>query len=209
MENKNYQMTNEEYIQINRMLTGIAQKKYHTYRYYSGLDLEDVVSNLWIETMELINAMQRVDMPLIAKIAYRKIVDMIREEHRRLHVSIDQSMLDYTNTDKDNEISSLHSSDVSAIDIAIVEEAKNIFPEGSKEWIYINWIIDLEALPKEDLNEYPGMDRENKTKNSYPLDSFLAKKCGYPYTGSSGYRMMKNRVKAKLIELGYIGQAIE
>lgn len=203
-----YNFTNEEIDQVYRILYGVVRRKHPTFKYYAGApDIEDVVNDIWLKVIEECNRVMRCDMNLVARKAYTYCVDVVRTLHRRNHESLDSMELEVMQdrTSGVEDLKHLHSNTVSQFDYAVIEEIRELFPEGSRERIYINAIIDIEALPTEiDPEDLKHLNSIGSSKrNTYPLESFLAQKCGYKYTGNSGYRLMKERIKAKLIEAGY------
>ena len=207
-----FQLTNEQTLAIDNMLRKIAMKKRYQYETFSSrLEFEDILQELWIKALEIIERQQRVDMNLIAKAAYDKVVDLVRAQIRRPSVSIDTMSLEWNGDDsKDNNSeytymcglegfsSKITSPDEAAESSDAINRMLDLFDKDSKERKMLEILIkincDLEDVDASEFSDLYGYGR---------CDSWIAKKLGWAGSGSSSYQKCRNRLQAKLVEAGF------
>lgn len=205
-------LTNEQTLAIDEMLRKIAMKKRYQYETLSSrLEFEDILQELWVKALEIIDRLQRVDMNLIAKAAYDKIVDLVRAQIRRPSVGIDPSSLEWNGDDsKDNNSeytylcglegfsSKIISPDEAAESSDAINRMLELFEENSKERRMLELLIKINIdIENTDPNEFADLYGYGR------CDSWIAKKLGWAGSGSSSYQKCRNRLQAKLVEAGF------
>jgi hypothetical protein len=198
--NKNYPLTDEEVTAIDNMLTGIAFKKKDLLKNYS---VDDIVSELWVKTLEVINQHGRADMDLIASSCYKKIVDLVRLNIRHYSMPIDIKRLDYAG----NEEEVLASGGDSENTIEFITRTPFEDPETSKDIL----IQDILGFFEKNSKEYKfceiflkisGVIESADVPDSSAFDKYAAAQLGYASSSSSGYTRLRNKVR-KVLEENY------
>lgn len=185
---------------VNDIITGIARRSAYKFK---TKDVDELVQELWIKVLEEENKKNNeLDLNLIAKMCYNKIVDIIRHDCVRNSVSFDElfgmedgsSEEEYKvscraggtgNLDKE-EFYTRPAED--QVDRLYVKSLLELFPEGSKERIFLEF-----WATKSNVKDYKvqgtGIKEDGFTEGS------LAKSLGYAGSYSSGYTNFRKKMK--------------
>lgn len=184
--------------QMNDLITGIARRSAYKFQKRT---LQDIVQDLWITALEKEKAMnEELDLDLLAKICYDRIVDLLRYDSYRNHMSFDQlfgqgdlpSFIDYREDCSSTGGSILKNCyEPSAEKVAEAESVKEIFelfPIGSKERQFLEYWSTYANV--EDF----GVVGEGCYNEGF-TESDLAHKLGYSGTSSGGYKSFRKKMR--------------
>lgn len=207
------QLTESQTLEIDKTLRGIACRKQLSYEHFPQLKVEDVVQELWISTLDLINKHGRVDMPLIARAAYQKVVDLVRHEIARPVILIDQSRFEYNGdesaVDSDSSFSYVDTefnkrSIVEADQYTELNEILNLFEKGSKAEKLLKLVAQYFCNVDDVRGQAEDEDYEElKVRQDNYFWNWVAKKIGYANSSSSGFQKVRWQVRWGLKEAGY------
>lgn len=190
---------------LDKMIRGIAWSKRNTIM----MDFEDVVSELWINALEIIEKRQEVNFDYIFKACKYKIVDLVRKNIRTAYLPYDNSEFERcipielrnecgNDGNSNQEFHSYNystSKPISAEGYTEVMSMLDLFTEGTKEFKLVkSWMEILGIIEAEDLQKLP-----DSAYDRYIAVDIL----GYASSSSNGYAKLRNKVRDKLIKSGY------
>ena len=185
----------ERVSQMNDVITGVARRS--SYKFLTKT-AEEISQELWVTVLEKEESSgKELDLDLIAKICYDKIVDMQRFDARRNTSSLDQ-MFEGKDDNEDDEESQFGNSNFQSPDNmnrVLIEELFNLFPVGSKERIFLEYWGTASGI--HDFG-YKGNGKQN---DGY-TESDLAKELGF--TGTSNRAFKKFRSNMRVIVATYL-----
>ena len=193
-------MTEDRVNLINDIVFGIARRSAYKFK---TKDVDEIAQDLWVHILEKENSLgQELDLDLIAKICYDRIVDIQRYDMRRNAISFEEKFEntkfvnanahwacrdeyeDFKNLDKCFYSESAES----CIDRMAMDDLFKIFPEGSKERTFLEfWATATE------VKDF-GIRGEGKYQDGY-TESDLAHKLGYAGTASGGYKSFRKKMR--------------
>ena len=173
--------------QMNDVITGIARRSSYKFLTKSA---EEISQDLWMCILEKEEeAGKDLDLDLIAKICYDKIVDMQRFDARRNTSSLDQ-MLEGQDDDDDSS-SQFGSSCFQTPDSTkriMIEELFSLFPKGSKERIFLEYWGTAAGV--HDFG-YKG----NGSHNDGYTESDLAHELGFSGTSNRAFKKFRSNMR--------------
>ena len=199
MSEKNYVLiTDEEAIDLDKMLRGIAYRKRLIIP--NEYSVDDIVSEFWIVAMNSINGMGSIQKPLIAKACYARLVDIIRHSVRHNQsISMDSSILDRMGNTEDDDCeygsAFIQCDHEDTIDLIVVRDMLDKFKEGTSERKFFEFMVKYHTDACSD--KYFG-------EEITAMDSHLASMLGFASGSSGGYRKVRNKVRTivRLYRLG-------
>ena len=192
-------LTEEEHESLDRMLKGISLK----YAGWGGWDYDDIYQECWQKALEIIVAYhgEMPNLNLIAQSCYNKIFDLGRYAKRRVNqIPIDTAQFDWNNTSDDTGYFAEMEGHVpmgsvqEAMSNLAIEELMNLFAEGSNEREYVFQVglyVGAFDTDVKKIKAYFGDQR---------MDLEIALNLGFANDTSNGYRNVKRRVQAKILE---------
>lgn len=192
--------TPERVQQMNDVITGIAKRSAYKFLTKSA---EELAQELWLHILEKeAERGEEMDLDLVAKICYDKIVDIQRFDARRNAISFDELFevpehSSCTTEDYYNDCCELHNGTFTQPDNLkkiMVDELFKVFPEGSKERLFLEYWGTASGV--KDF----GIRGKGKYGDGY-TESDLAHMLGYSGTSSGGYKSF--RKKMRIFVLGY------
>lgn len=204
------QLTEEEVNLLDSMIKKIVSKQINLGKIKCSF--EDVVSELWINALQIIEKTQKLDYNYIAKASFYHMVDITRKSVRNectsyensffnQLVSIDESSKksgskDSYSGEERHTYSYFSSSSPESIEDRIVkDEILGLFEEGSKEYNYVKaWMRILGIVDEGNYDELP-----TKAFDGYIAVDVL----GYAASKSNGYARLRDKVRQILIDNGY------
>lgn len=198
--------TNERVNQMNDIISGIAKRSAYKFLTKSA---EEISQELWLHILEKeAERGEELDLDLIAKMCYDKIVDIQRFDARRNSVSFDQLFerfaAEYEHDHRSNEGSEdlrelrngtfVQPDNLKKI---MVDDLFKIFPEGSKERLFLEYWGTASGV--KDF----GIRGQGKYGDGY-TESDLAHMLGYSGTSSGGYKSFRKKMRVFVIE--YFGE---
>jgi hypothetical protein len=203
MKNNNSYLTENESSELDQMIRRIAFKKKNTIM----MDPEDVISELWINSLMVIEKKRyadpewKLDYNYVAAACFKKIVDLVRQNIRKSSVPIDVSLLDREDNSEKAEADSHVYDLVGSQHIDSVEESAEVrdmlslFEENSKEYKLVkSWMEILGITEANDLSKLP----------ESAFDGYIATVVlGYAGSKSSGYAKIRQKVRNTLVKNGY------
>ena len=198
IENDRIILSPKEYSEIDNMLHYIAMR----YNNWSGLEYDDIKSELWVKTLHVIKDVGHINLRLIAKCCYNASYDLCRKAKRKWEVVDTNSELVYTdgysslsnNIEDDEEL---------YLDNIIVQELVDSFPKNSRERNYLIYLALYLEIPLRD-HEEKNLTFEKvygKYPRNYRREFLIAKALGFSDDTSSGYRKAKYEVRNRLAEM--------
>ena len=206
--------TTEEAEGIDSLIRRIAWSKRDTIK----MNFEDVVSELWINALEIIEKKQEVDHNYIAAASFNKIVDLIRRNIRTEASCYNNEELDRCiSIDTLNDSPSVrHQSSGSGNNVYTycsnsshmgrIEETVetldilSLFDKDSKEYKFTKaWMELLGIIETKDVSSFP----ETCAYDRYVAVTIL----GYASSSSNGYARLRNKVREILRQNGYSNKA--
>lgn len=181
----------EEFNSLDSMLRGIAGK----YNGWYGLKYEDLYQECWLKASEVINSSEELNLDLICRCCYNRVMDIVRYTTRRLN-QIPMDPGDESNRPLYGNSAKLWNNSKTNFDInLILEEIENLFDEGSREREYIHELevyFGVKDATKEAINSLFDF--------SSSRDNEIAWNLGYANSSSNGYRGLKWRVRCAVEE---------
>ena len=198
IENDRVILDDDEYKDIDKMLHYIALR----YNNWSGLEYDDIKSELWVKTLHVIKDVKYINLRLIAKCCYNASYDLCRKAKRKWEVVDTNSELVYTDglSSANNKI---EDDDEIYLDNIIVQELVDSFPKNSRERNYLIYLALYLNIPLRDHKE-KNLTFEKvygKYPRNYRRELLIAKALGFSDDTSSGYRKAKYEVRNRLAEM--------
>ena len=203
--NKNKELLTEEVVnRLDGMLRKLATKKIS--EGHIIMDLEDVVSELWINALKIIEKHETVDFNYIAQASFYKMVDITRMNIRHEATPYDNDTMDRILPEelRNSKFNSDNSNDTYVFSTAKSERADermelfdilNLFEKDSKEYKLVEtWMRILGIIDDGNHEELPA-----RTFDGYIAIEVL----GYAGSKSSGYARVRNRVRETLLAAEY------
>ena len=199
IENDKVILDNDEYSKIDELLYYIAMR----YNNWSGLEYDDIKSELWVKTLNIIKDVNHVNLNLIAKCCYNTCHDLCRKAKRKWEVVDTNSELVYMDgfsllpNDKFDDNEELY------LDNIVVQEVVDSFPKNSRERNYLIYLALYLEIPLRDHKEKNlTFDKVyGKYPRTYRRELLIAKALGFSDDTSTGYRKAKYEVRNKLAEM--------
>lgn len=204
MNNKDL-LTEENVNRIDNMLRKLANMKINGG--HLKMDLEDVVSELWINVLKIIEKTGNLDFNYIAKASLFKMVDLTRYNVAREATPYDTAMLErvapeeFRNT-SDGDTGHKYDTYVfttckpqSATERCDLLDILHLFKKDSNEYKFVEaWMRILGILEDVDCMELP----------ERAFDGYIAVQVlGYAGSKSSGYARCRQKVRDALVKAGY------
>lgn len=194
-------LTNEQFEEIERVVSGISRRKA-----WGVFTYEDLHQDLWLDVMELIEKVGEVpSLNLVARVCYNKVTDKIRYNRRRSDSQLlgdgTESNFEKGSTNESAEdfmvSRGLGGSSVTMSNL-VVQEMMELFDEGTKERLYIyQMAVFHNALdPEEDTSE----EFDTLFSNDKRFDNEIAINMGYSGSHSSGYKRVRWAVRERILE---------
>lgn len=195
--------TPERVQQMNDVISGIAKRSAYKFLTKSS---EELAQELWLHILEKEATFgEELDLDLIAKMCYDKIVDIQRFDARRNTTSFDEL---FEVPEHSNCITEEYHQDCCELRTGtfvqpdnlkkiMVDDLFKIFPEGSKERLFLEYWGTASGV--KDF----GIRGNGKYEDGY-TESDLAHKLGYSGTSSGGYKSFRKKMRVFVIE--YFGE---
>jgi len=182
-------ITDEEALDLDKMLRGIAYRKQNSIP--NDYSIDDIVSEFWIVAMNSINGMGGIHKPLIAKACYARLVDIIRYSVRHnAGISMDSTVLERMGNTEDDDCeygsAFIQNDDEDALDCICIRDMLSKFKDGSSERKFLEFMIKYHTAALED--QYEG-------EQITAMDGYLADLLGFASCSSGGYRKVRNKVR--------------
>ena len=197
IENDKVILDNKEYSEIDKMLHYIAIR----YNNWSGLEYDDIKSELWVKTLNVIKDINYINLRLIAKCCYNTGYDLCRKAKRKWEVVDTNSELVYA--DGFSTENKFEDDDELYLDNIIVQEVVDSFPKNSRERNYLIYLALYLGIPLRD-HEERNLTFERtygKYPKNYRRELLIAKALGFSDDTSTGYRKAKYEVRHRLAEM--------
>ena len=190
-------LDDSEYSEIDNMLHFIAYR----YNNWSGLEYEDIKSELWVKTLRVIRDVGHINMKLIAKCCYNASYDLCRKAKRKWEVVDTNSELVYSDVFESKN--RCEDDEDLYLDNIIVQEVVDLFPKNSRERNYLIYLALYLNIPLRDHQE------KNLTYDKvyghlppkYRRELAIAHALGFSDDTSTGYRKAKYEVRSRLAEM--------
>ena len=197
IENDRVILDDDEFSEIDRMLHYIAIR----YNNWSGLEYDDIKSELWVKALKVIKDVNHINLRLIAKCCYNASYDLCRKAKRKWEVVDTNSELIYADGfSPDNKF---EDDDDLYLDNIIVQEVVDSFPKNSRERNYLIYLALYLNIPLRDHQE-KNLTYEKvygKYPRTYRRELLIAKALGFSDDTSTGYRKAKYEVRDRLAEM--------
>ena len=197
IENDRIILEPREYSEIDNMLHYIAMR----YNNWSGLEYDDIKSELWVKTLNVIRDLNDINLRFIAKCCYNASYDLCRKAKRKWEVVDTNSELVYNDGlpagKKFEDDEDLY------LDNIIVQEVVDSFPKNSRERNYLIYLTLYLEIPLRDHKE-KNLTFEKvygKYPKNYRRELLIAKALGFSDDTSSGYRKAKYKVRNRLADM--------
>lgn len=183
-------MTNEMVERIMPICKGIAQRSSSKFLDIATMGEEDILQNLLLHIyLQQLKTEDIIDLPLVAVMCYKHVIDMQRKTYRISNNEIPCTFNTDTEDEGEKVDPSAYVSDNSLSAnperLIIIREMFNSFEKGSKEDTYLRfWGV------KEGIIDDPSFDDCKKF-----TEDELAKKLGYPSVSSGGYKMFREKMR--------------
>lgn len=178
--------TEERINQMNDIITGIARRS--SYKFLTKTS-EEIAQELWLHVLEKESEAGRdLDLDLIARICYNKIVDIQRHDMRRNSTSL-ESLIE--GSDEDCPFNSqIDGPDDMKV---MVEDLFRIFPEGSKERLFLEYWGTASGVKDFGV-------RGDGIYNDGYTEKDLASKLGFSGASSRDYKNFRNKMRIFVFE---------
>ena len=186
--------TPERVQQMNDVITGIAKRSAYKFLTKSA---EELAQELWLHILEKEEEKGELDLDLVARICYDKIVDIQRFDARRNSVSLDQLIEGTEDEDAQAEFHNASFTQPDNLQKISINDLFRVFPEGSKERLFLEYWATASGY--KDF----GIRGKGKYGDGY-TESDLAKMLGYSGTSSGGYKSFRKKMRVIVIE--YLGE---
>ena len=190
-------LDSREFKEIDNMLHYIAIR----YNNWSGLEYDDIKSELWVKTLKVIKDVGHINLKLIAKCCYNASYDLCRKAKRKWEVVDTNSELVYADGFLLN--SKVEDDDDLYLDNIVVQEVVDSFPKNSREKNYLIYLALYLGIPLRD-HEEKNLTFEKvygKYPKNYRRELLIAKALGFSDDTSSGYRKAKYEVRNRLAKM--------
>ena len=197
IENDRVILDDNEFSELDKMLHYIAIR----YNNWSGLEYDDIKSELWVKALNVIKDVNHINLRLIAKCCYNASYDLCRKAKRKWEVVDTNSELIYTDGfASDNKF---EDDDDLYLDNIIVQEVVDSFPKNSRERNYLIYLALYLNIPLRDHQEKNLTFSKvyGKYPRTYRRELLIAKALGFSDDTSSGYRKAKYEVRNRLAEM--------
>ena len=199
IENDKVILDDNEYSEIDDMLHYIAIR----YNNWSGLEYDDIKSELWVKTLNVIKDSNDINLRFIAKCCYNASYDLCRKAKRKWEVVDTNSELVYTDGYSSLGINKFEDDDDLYLDNIVVQEVVDSFPRNSRERNYLIYLALYLNIPLRD-HEEKNLTYEKvygKYPKTYRQELLIAKALGFSDDTSTGYRKAKYEVRSRLAEM--------
>lgn len=188
--------TPERVLQMNDVISGIAKRSAYKFLTKSA---EELSQELWVYILEKeAEKGCELDLDLVAKMCYDKIVDIQRFDSRRNSISLESLLETKCDEDDDEGFSGPGSfCQPDNLKKIMVDDLFKIFPEGSKERLFLEYWGTASGV--KDF----GVRGQGKYGDGY-TESDLAHKLGYSGTSSGGYKSFRKKMRVFVFE--YFGE---
>ena len=187
----------DEYKQLSNMLHYIAMR----FTNWSGLEYDDIKSELWIKTLITLKDLKRIEPGWIAKCCFNVSHDLCRKAKRKWD-RIDTNS-DFIEEDSLGVFQELSKSDEDFLDNINIQELVDRFPRNSRERNYLVYLALYLGIPLRD-HEEKHLTYE-KVYGGFPTnlrrELVIARALGFSDDTSTGYRKAKYQVRQELSKL--------
>jgi|GEM_PF-5231609 len=202
--NKKELLTPEIVNSLDIMLRKLAAMKINNG--HLRMELEDVVSELWINALGIVERTGKVDFNYIAQASFNKMVDLTRHNIRTEATPYDNESMNHIlpeelrnsklHTGKDNDVYVFSTvKPESVTDRVELLDILNLFDKDSKEYKLVEaWMRILGIIDDGNYEDLP-----EKAYDGYIAVEVL----GYAGSKSNGYARIRQKVRNALIEAGY------
>lgn len=190
--------TKDRFNTVNDIIQGIS---FRTAYKFKTKTVDELSQELWVTVLEKERkAGYDLDLDLVARICYDKIVDLQRYESRRNYISIEELML------KEEEERLLRKPTTSRVKLyskfedpdnvtkILLKDLIDMFPEGSKERTFLEYWSTSSRFTDYDI------EGNGKFNGGY-TESDLAHKLGYAGTSSGGYKKFRSKMRTLVVEI--------
>lgn len=206
-----YELTNEEFMKLNKMCIGIARRR----QGWSRLTAEDLTDDLWIKAMELIRSNKScanqgtINFKWIGRCLWNKVIDICRSAKRtndRQFAAtefMDAFVKEMSSDTAKKTGSPLFEDDHdSAVNIQAI---LNLFVPGSREHQYVR-LVALHVGAGDCLGKAKFKEKRNEIFGDKRMELEVAVRLGYASDTSNGYRNLRSRVRKSIVEAGLKGR---
>lgn len=191
-------LDDSEYKKLSEMLHYIAIR----FTNWSGLEYDDIKSELWIKTLDTLKDMKKIEPSWIAKCCFNVSHDLCRKAKRKWD-KIDTNS-DYLDSDIPGSPQELSKSDdENFLDNINIQELVDRFPRNSRERNYLVYLSLYLGIPLRE-HEEKHLTYE-KVYGGFPADYrrelVIAKALGFSDDTSTGYRKAKYEVRQTLSKI--------
>ena len=195
------QLNEQQFNELNKMLTGIARK----YAGWGGISFDDLLQECWVKALKVIDTVGELRLNLIAVSCYNHIFGLCRYQQRRANqIPVEHSQFEYRDEAVDNlEFSPIEgwtpiqqTTEEIVFDKLAIDDIENLFNPGSVESEYVHLVAVYLRIkqPRSSVN-FEIIFNENS-----PMENNIAISLGYANSMSSGYRNCKKRVRKVIAE---------
>lgn len=200
------ELTPEQFKRLTKIINGIAAKR----NGWLQIPKEEVIGELWLKSYEVIGRCNSFIPSVIARSLWNRLNDICRIGKRRKEkVILSSEWLEKIETEDEVDGQTLSIEDDNTSKLYILE-MMNLFPDDSDEKKYLKALmfqIGLdEYLTKDDIDymrEFEDRLIAENEKLRQRKETKIAKFLGFTTESSTGYRLIKEKVKQILIENGY------
>ena len=192
-------LTHQEFEQISTMLHFIAIR----YNNWSGVEYDDLKSELWLRSLEIIRKSKKIELNWIAKCCYNLCKDICRRAKKnwdKCDTDSESAVLDNPKFDA-NDPNII--TDERYMENIVVQEIVDSFPKNSREQNYLIYLTLYLGLPLKEHTD-KGLTYNKvygNLPNNYRRELAIAHALGFSDDTSSGYRRAKYAVRSKLAEM--------
>lgn len=193
-------LTDEEFSTVDTMLHFIARK----YDTWSGVEYDDLKSELWAKTLVILKKEKRIETRWIAKCCYNLSLDICRSAKKYVtRYDVDSDLVDMVTESPEMSVPRQDAEeDETVIGRMAVEELVKRFPRNSRERNYLIYLTLYMGIPISDHKErnltfekvYGDMPKGCRR------DLAVARALGFSDDTSSGYRKAKYAVREALAD---------
>ena len=184
--------TQERINQMNDVINGIARRSAYKFKTKSS---EELAQELWVHVLEKEEEKgKELDLNLVAKICYDRIVDIQRFDARR-NASSFEDLEQFMDTDECDtaELRPGTYNDGNLNDRIMVQDLFKIFPEGSRERTFLEYWGTASGI-----NDF-GYKGDGIYGDGY-TEKDLARKLGFASCSNGGYRSFRKKMRVFVIE---------
>lgn len=185
--------TEERVKVMNDIITGIAKRS--SYKFLTK-DVDEISQELWLAVLKKEESVgYDLDLDLIARICYDKIVDIQRYDERRNTYSLEELYCFEEEEKPDGKSHLKVKLDQSTFETPdnttriLIDELLNLFPEGTKERIFLEYWSTASGY-----HDF-GLIGNGGQKDGFTESELATKFLGYAGTASGGYKKFRDKMR--------------